>query len=286
MPKTQKKASAAVKAAAMVRKPQQKRIRDEEERRSEEESDGDGVDSDREEGASKRGSHEEGGATKEKSNCSFSASKEERLVEFFSANSAFYDKSHVNYLNQQQKDKLLDQLAKELHTTRKQIQGWFKHMRTSVGKLYKTKSGRNNQILTARKKWQLQNFAFLKPHIVPRSYTVKTTLLEEQREDEESLHAISTTQASPSPSTSAAACKTKPPASKKSKIDNLLIKFLDRPRPEEVLSQQYVCSWRQLLQPLHLHNQTSVQHSVSGSQPGCQGSPKIGGTTFNWLLCA
>ena len=60
----------------------------------------------------------------------------------------------------------------------------------------------------------------------------------EQSEDEESLHSIPTRPASPSPSTSAATRKTKPPASKKSKIDDLLMKFLDRPRPEEVLSKQ------------------------------------------------
>ena len=59
---------------------------------------------------------------------------------------------------------------------------------------------------------------------------------EEQSEYEELLHSIPTRPASPSPSTSA--FKTKPPASKKSKIDDLLIKFLDRLRPEEVFSKQ------------------------------------------------
>jgi hypothetical protein len=48
-------------------------------------------------------------------------------------------------------------------------------MRTAVGKLYKTKSGQATQSLTARKKWQLENFAFLKAHIVPRTYAVETT---------------------------------------------------------------------------------------------------------------
>ena len=48
-------------------------------------------------------------------------------------------------------------------------------MRTSVGKLYKTKSGQATQPVTARKKWQLQSFAFLKAYIVPRTYTVETT---------------------------------------------------------------------------------------------------------------
>lgn len=60
----------------------------------------------------------------------------------------------------------------------------------------------------------------------------------EQSEDEESLHSLPTRPASPSPSTSVAARKTKPPASKKPKIDELLMKFLDRPRPEEILSKQ------------------------------------------------
>ncbi|XP_054647217.1 uncharacterized protein LOC129189507 [Dunckerocampus dactyliophorus] len=247
MPKTKKgsAASAAQKAAHAAREAQKRaaadeRAREEEERRTEEESDGDAM-SEHEEGAagrSGRGSHEEGGV---KANCSFSAKNEERLVEFFSVNPAFYDKSHPNYQNQQEKDKLLEQLAKELHTTIKQIQGWFKHMRTSVGKLYKTKSGQPTQILTARKKWQLENFTFLKAHIVPRTYTVKTTLREEtgeQRLNEESLHSIPTRPASVSPSTSAAGRKTKPPACKKSKID-LLMNFLDRPRPEVVLSKQF-----------------------------------------------
>ena len=70
-------------------------------------------------GRLEKGSHEEGGVTKEKANCSFSEKQEERLVEFFSVNPVFFDKSHPQYQNQQQKDKLLDQLAKELHTTSK-----------------------------------------------------------------------------------------------------------------------------------------------------------------------
>ena len=126
--KAQKKASAAQKAADRAREAQQRRAaederaREEEERRSDEESDGAARESDHEEGAtggSERGSHEEGGVTKEKANCSFSTKKEERLVEFFSVNPTFYDKSHPKYQDQQQKDKLLDQLAKELHTTSK-----------------------------------------------------------------------------------------------------------------------------------------------------------------------
>jgi hypothetical protein len=55
-----------------------------EEARRNEESDGDGRKSDHEEGAA-------GGS--EKANCSFSAKKEERLVEFFSVNQAFYGDS-------------------------------------------------------------------------------------------------------------------------------------------------------------------------------------------------
>jgi len=60
----------------------------------------------------------------------------------------------------------------------------------------------------------------------------------EQSEDEEPLHRTPTMPASPSLSTSAASRNTKPPASKKSKIDDLLLKFLDRPRPSDVLSKQ------------------------------------------------
>lgn len=135
----------------------------------------------------------------------------------------------------------MDQLANELKTTRTKIQGWFKHMRTAVGKLYKTKSGKATQSLTARKKWQLENFAFLKAHIVPRTYAVETTPFDldetdEQSQNEEPVPSIPTRPASPSASTSDR--KTKPLVCKKSKIDDLLMKFLDRPTPDDVFSKQ------------------------------------------------
>lgn len=80
----------------------------------------------------------------------------------------------------------------------------------------------------------------------------------ERSEDEESVHSLPnlepvsplpTTRSTPSPVTSgatsytpstiisAATRKTKP-ASKKTKIDQLLCNFLERPRPEEVLNRQ------------------------------------------------
>ncbi|XP_078573445.1 uncharacterized protein LOC144860178 [Branchiostoma floridae x Branchiostoma japonicum] len=207
---------------------------DEEERMWLEESDDDDRELDHEEGAtggSERVSHQEGGVKKWKAKCSFSADKEERLAEFFSANPIFYDKSHPKYRNQQLKDNLMDQLAEDLQTTRRQIHGWFKHMRTAVGKLLKTTSGQTPQYLTARKKWQLQKLAFLKPHIVPRTYSVETTQLEEQSGEGGALHYNSNSAMN--------LTKNKPPVRKKLRGDDLKVctKFLERPRPKEVPSK-------------------------------------------------
>ncbi|XP_013415080.1 uncharacterized protein LOC106177005 [Lingula anatina] len=55
---------------------------------------------------------------------SFRASKEEKIVEFFSNNNCFYNKSHPNYLNQTNKDKLLAGLSKKLDSNAKKIIGW------------------------------------------------------------------------------------------------------------------------------------------------------------------
>lgn len=55
------------------------------------------------------------------------------------------------------------------------ILGWFKNQRTAVGKLMKNgKSGQGAEVLSRRKKWQLSSFAFLRQHIVPRTYTRDT----------------------------------------------------------------------------------------------------------------
>jgi hypothetical protein len=59
---------------------------------------------------------------------------------------------------------------------------------------------------------------------------------DEQSQNEEPVPSIPTRPASPSASTSDR--KTKPLVSKKSKIDDLLMKFLDRPTPDDVFSKQ------------------------------------------------
>jgi hypothetical protein len=110
-----------------------KRAATEEEERRQDEFDDDASESGREDSGSERGAQEEGG--KEKTNCSFSAKIEERLVEFFSVNPAFYDKTQPNYQNQQLKDKLLDQLANELKTTSTYLQ--FLSVAVPIYKLYK-----------------------------------------------------------------------------------------------------------------------------------------------------
>lgn len=60
-----------------------------------------------------------------------------------------------------------------LFTAVAKINGWFKNQRTAVGKLQE-KSGQAPEAFTARKRWQLRNFRFLKDHIVPRSYISDT----------------------------------------------------------------------------------------------------------------
>ena len=55
------------------------------------------------------------------------------------------------------------------------ISKWLTGQRTTVGKLlYKPKSGSKAKLLTARQKWQLANFGFLKDYIRPRTHTHDT----------------------------------------------------------------------------------------------------------------
>ena len=103
-----------------------------------------------------------------KETCCFPQQKEEKLVAFFVKNQCFYNKSDVKYANKTYRTKLLQALAAELHTTEKQILGWWKKKRTKVGELIKKKSVQPNVLLTARQKWTLSKLGFLKNFIIPR----------------------------------------------------------------------------------------------------------------------
>ena len=92
---------------------------EDDERRNEEDSDGEWDPEASAAAAWEPGLPEGGKASKERAKCSFPRYKEQRLVEFFADNPAFYDKSNEDYPDQPMKDKLLDELAKELDTTSK-----------------------------------------------------------------------------------------------------------------------------------------------------------------------
>lgn len=97
------------------------RAREEEERGREEEAEGDEDDEESVGGAvaAAVGEEEEEETTEQKLCCSFSPAKEEKLVEFFSTHDCFYNKGSSNYHKQNFKDKLLEGLARDLHTTSK-----------------------------------------------------------------------------------------------------------------------------------------------------------------------
>ncbi|XP_060777979.1 uncharacterized protein LOC132886843 [Neoarius graeffei] len=169
---------------------------------------------------------------------SFGVADEEKLVDFFHANPCFYDKTLDLYSNAIHKRKLTQGIAAELHTTVAKVNGWFRNQRTVVGKLLKKRSGQAVEALTARKRWQLQNFVFLRDHIVPRSYMSDTGTLpsSESRKSRGASTSEEEDQASDRSTSSRAYVQAKKKRSKK--IDDVILEYLSRPRPSEEISQK------------------------------------------------
>ncbi|XP_060761143.1 uncharacterized protein LOC132871010 isoform X2 [Neoarius graeffei] len=169
---------------------------------------------------------------------SFGIADEERLVDFFRANPCFYDKTLDLYSNAIHKRKLTQGIATELHTTVAKVNGWFRNQRTAVGKLLKKRSGQALEALTARKRWQLQNFVFLRDHIVPRSYMSDTGTLpsSESRTSRGASTSEEEDRASDRSTSSRAYVQAQKKRSKK--IDDVILEYILRPRPSEAISQK------------------------------------------------
>ena len=96
------------------------------------------------------------------------------MVKFLMDNDCIYNKKLKSYRDKQKKDRLWAEQAGSLGRSVEDIQHWFESVRTRYGRISKDqdikckKSGSGGQVvsLTERDTWIMQNFAFLRQHIV------------------------------------------------------------------------------------------------------------------------
>ena len=100
--------------------------------------------------------------------------EEEDMVRFLRDNECIYNKKLKSYRNKPMKDRLWEEQAASLGRSVEDIQHWFESVRTRYGRISKDqdmkckKSGSGSMVvsLTERETWIMQNFAFLRQHIV------------------------------------------------------------------------------------------------------------------------
>ncbi|XP_030006775.1 uncharacterized protein LOC115430731 [Sphaeramia orbicularis] len=185
---------------------------------------------------------EEESTRRQKNKYDYDPKTEQKLVQFFALNDCYYNKGSGKYANIKYKKKLLENLAKELQTSDVRITKWFTGQRSTFSKLlYKSRSGSKAKTLTPRQKWQLTNFSFLKEFIIPRTRTYDTGELpavEEEHVDVEEDLEVGSTASSLRASTSenqgvSQVTKRAKESSTGSKMEDALLRFLERPRASE-----------------------------------------------------
>ena len=94
------------------------------------------------------------------------------LMDYFENQPEFWDKENAGFNRKGKKDALLDDLAKEMDLVGSQILTWFQSQRSMYGRLLKKTqgpSGTGLRMATARQKWNLANFSFLRSHVAART---------------------------------------------------------------------------------------------------------------------
>ena len=98
--------------------------------------------------------------------------QESHLVDYFENHPEFWDKENSGFKRKAKKQALIDDLAKELDLVGSSILTWFQSQRSMYGRLLKKTQGSSGialRMATARQKWNLANFSFLRSHVAART---------------------------------------------------------------------------------------------------------------------
>ncbi|XP_060779343.1 uncharacterized protein LOC132887758 [Neoarius graeffei] len=98
----------------------------------------------------------------------FTKEQEQEMVDWLKApeQDCILNKKHPNYIKKGLKDTLWEQKAREMDKTSDLLKKWYANMRSRFGKLKQTPSGSGDIELTARDRWILCHFEFLRPHLI------------------------------------------------------------------------------------------------------------------------
>ena len=112
----------------------------------------------------------------------FTEEQEQEMVDWLKApeQDCLLNKKHPNYIKKGLKDALWEQKAREMGKTSAQLKKWYANMRSRFGKLKQTPSGSGKTELTARDRWILRHFEFLRLHLivqVKKRVTVSVSIL-------------------------------------------------------------------------------------------------------------
>ena len=101
-------------------------------------------------------------ASKKKKSVSktLSLEQEQRLAEWFSDRSLFYDQKVKSFKDKHLKNAMIDEQAKNFNLTGHELWQWWNSMRTMSGKINKKKSGQARIDMTPRQTWLVTNFGF------------------------------------------------------------------------------------------------------------------------------
>ena len=92
----------------------------------------------------------------------FTEEQEQEMVDWLHApeQDCLLNKKHPNYIKKGLMDALWEQKASD------QLKKWYANMRSRFGKLKQTPSGSGKAELTARDRWILRHFEFIRPHLI------------------------------------------------------------------------------------------------------------------------
>ena len=105
---------------------------------------------------------------------SFRPNQEQLIVDFIRDNDILYNKLSYEYKDCVKKEALWDEFCKKNNLDKESCQTWYMTQRTQYSKLFAKKSGQGAQERLAKNKWIVDNFVFLKDHIVRQPATAKS----------------------------------------------------------------------------------------------------------------
>ena len=101
---------------------------------------------------------------------------EDALVEWIQQHPELYNKAEADYRKTAAKKALWQSKADELKMSVEDLLCWYKSQRTRLGKILMKKSGQEAKIPTAREKWVLEKWSFLKNFITRQQGRVASSV--------------------------------------------------------------------------------------------------------------